>query len=110
MHGRMAACFWLDEITGVGCDFEDHITCIVSEDAVWISVEVVHVQGGLGDGVGRWGRLFRCDFVECWENKWVACAAIILHEGAIVNGLDSGGALLVENLGFGVCGGALWFV
>ena len=38
--------------------------------------------------------MFGCDFIECW----VACAAII-HEGAI-DGLDSGGALLVEKLGF----------
>ena len=85
-----------------------HIACVGSKDAVWISVEVVHEHGGSGDGVGHWGGLFGCDFVECWENTWVACAAII-HEGAI-DGLDSGGALLVENLGFGVWDGALWFV
>ena len=100
MCGCTTACFWLDEICGIRRDFEDHIACIVSEDAVWICLEVVHEHGGSGDGVGWWGGLFRCNFIECWENTGVTCAAII-HEGAI-DSLDSGSALLVEKLGFGV--------
>jgi hypothetical protein len=100
--GRTTACFWLDKISGIGHDFEDHIACVVSENAMWVRVEVVHDHGGSGDGVGHWGGLFGCDFIECWD------AAILIHEGAI-DSLDSGGALLVENLGFEVWGGALWF-
>ena len=107
MRGCLAACFWLDEISGVRCDFEDHIACVVAEDAVWVRVEVVHEHGGSGDGVGHWGGLFGCDFIECWENTGVACAAI-MHEGAI-DSLNSGGALLVKRSGFRVGGGVLWF-
>ena len=74
---------------------------------MWIGVEVVHEHGGSGDGVGCRGGLFGCDFIECWENTWVACRAII-YEGA-VDDLDSGGAVLVEKLGFGFWGVVLWF-
>ena len=74
---------------------------------MWISVEVVHEHCGSGSGAGCGGGLFGCDFVECWENTWVACTAII-HEG-VIDGLDSGDAVLVEKLGFGFWGGALWF-
>ena len=52
----------------------------------------------------RWGGLFKCDFVECWENTGVVCTAII-HENAI-DCLDPGGAVFVKRLGYGVgaCG------
>ena len=96
MRGCMTTCFWLDEISGVRRDFEDHIASIVAEDTVWVRVEVVHEHGSLGDGVSRWGGIFGCDFVECWENTGVACAAII-HEGAI-DSLDPGGVLFVKRL------------
>ena len=68
-----------------------------------VRVEVVHEHGGSGDHVGRWGGLFGCDFVECWKNAGVACATII-HEGAMIDCLDSGGALLVKRLGVEVWG------
>ena len=51
MHGCTTACFWLDKISGVRRDFEDHIDCIVAKDTVWVRVEVVHEHGGSGDGV-----------------------------------------------------------
>jgi hypothetical protein len=104
---RTAACLWLDEVSGVRRDFEDHVAGIVAEHAVRVRVKVVHEHGGSGDRVGRWGGLFGCDFVECRKNAGVARAAII-HEGAI-DCLDLGGALLVKRLGVGVWGRDLRF-
>ncbi len=51
--------------------------------------------------------MFRCDFVEGWEDTWVAGAAII--QECSTDGLDSGGAKLIKWLGRGFGGRILRF-
>jgi hypothetical protein len=92
-----AARLGLDEIGGVGSDFEQHITCIVADDGIGIIVEIVHEHVGDGDGVGSRLGLLGSDFVEGRENAWVDCAAVV-EEGA-ADGLDAFRAIFVEKRG-----------
>jgi hypothetical protein len=51
--------------------------------------------------------LFGSNFIEGRKNSTGVAGAAIIHKGS-VDGLDSGGALFVRRLGFGLRGSTLW--
>jgi hypothetical protein len=99
VDSRSTACLRLDEVGGIGPDFENHIAGVVADDGIGVGVEVVHEHVGLGNCAGGWFGLFGGNLVESGEDTGIASVAIIKKSAAYR--LDAVGALLVEKRGRG---------
>lgn len=40
--GDSASCLWQDKVRGIGFHSQDHVACIVAEDAIRVGREIVH--------------------------------------------------------------------
>ena len=77
LDGGTTAGLRLDKIGVVGGDFDNRITSIISDDSIWICVEIVHAHVWFRNFFGHGQVLFRGYIVEGRKNAWVAGVAVV---------------------------------
>ena len=69
-----------DEVSGFGFYVDDHVACVVSEDASGVGSEIYQEHVGFCEHIFVGGRWFSWKFVKGWFDAWINVG--VIEEGA----------------------------
>ena len=88
----MVSIFRENKVSRICFTYEDHVTCVILEGAVYVLMEIVHDHLEFLVGVFCWCGFFCCDFIESCFDARIDFRIIKKGTG---DGLDAAGTIFV---------------